>query len=120
MRKYFVQLLAEFQRLGATVVYADFGRIVLGTKKRRIPDALSYVSFVCASLHQKELFRSLELNVQHCWQLLVWLDPANYGGVKGKSDAEKGNEGWFLFSFYFVVKGDYNFRVICIFSLFRK
>jgi DNA polymerase epsilon subunit 1 len=112
--------LAEFQRLGATVVYADFGRIVLGTKKRRIPDALSYVSFVCASLHQKELFRSLELNVQHCWQLLVWLDPANYGGVKGKSDAEKGNEGWFLFSFYFVVKGDYNFRVICIFSLFRK
>ncbi|KAI9558619.1 hypothetical protein GHT06_015407 [Daphnia sinensis] len=92
MRKYFVQLLAEFQRLGATVVYADFGRIVLGTKKRRIPDALSYVSFVCASLHQKELFRSLELNVQHCWQLLVWLDPANYGGVKGKTDSAKEGE----------------------------
>ena len=97
MRKYFVQLLAEFQRLGATVVYADFGRIVLGTKKRRIVDALSYVSFVCASLRQKELFRSLELNVQHCWQLLVWLDPANYGGIKGKVDGEKQNEGW-LFS----------------------
>lgn len=97
MRKYFVQLLAEFQRLGATVVYADFGRIVLGTKKRRIPDALSYVSFVCASLHQKELFRSLELNVQHCWQLLVWLDPANYGGVKGRTDSAKESEGYRVF-----------------------
>lgn len=99
MRKYFVQLLAEFQRLGATVVYADFGRIVLGTKKRLIPDALSYISFVCASLHQKELFRSLELNVQHCWQLLVWLDPANYGGVKGKSESAQENEGKALFIF---------------------
>jgi hypothetical protein len=65
-----------------------------------------------------ELFRSLELNVQHCWQLLVWLDPAIYGGVKGKSDTEKGNEGWFLFSFYFVDKEVYNFRINCIFSLF--
>lgn len=89
MRKYFVQLLAEFQRLGATVIYADFGRIVLGTKKRSISDALSYISFVCASLNQKELFRSLELNVQHCWQMLVWLDPANYGGVKGKAESGK-------------------------------
>lgn len=93
MRKYFVQLLAEFQRLGATVVYADFGRIVLATKKRRVVDALSYVGFVCASLRQKELFRSLELNVQHSWQLLVWLDPANYGGFKGKSDTENDTQG---------------------------
>ena len=91
MRKYFVQLLAEFQRLGATVIYADFGRNVIGTKKRRLDDALPYVNFVCACFHQKELFRSLELNVQHCWQLLVWLDPANYGGVKGKAETQ--NEG---------------------------
>lgn len=89
MRKYFAQLLAEFQRLGATVVYADFGRIVLGTKKRRVDDAISYIGFVCASLRQKELFRSLELNIQHTWQLLVWLDPANYGGVKGKTEEKK-------------------------------
>ena len=105
MRKYFVQLLAEFQRLGATVIYADFGRIVLGTKKRRIPDALSYMSFVCASLRQKELFRSLELNVQHCWQLLVWLDPANYGGIKGSIDAkDQGNQSELnVFFFVFVL-----------------
>ena len=94
MRKYFVQLLAELQRLGATVIYADFGRIVVGTKKRLVADALSYISFVCASLRQKELFRSLELNVQHSWQLLVWLDPANYGGFKGKVKSNpEGGEG---------------------------
>lgn len=92
MRKYFVQLLAEFQRLGVTVVYADFGRVVVGTKKRRVADALSHIGFVCASLRQKELFRSLELNVQHCWQLLVWLDPANYGGFKGKIEGQPGDD----------------------------
>ena len=41
MKKLFMQLISEFKRLGANVVYADFNRIVLCTKKRR------YIQFVC-------------------------------------------------------------------------
>jgi len=38
--------------------------------------------------------RILEFNVQHSWQLLVWLDPANYGGFKGKATSNpEGSEG---------------------------
>ena len=36
MRKLFVQLISEFKRLGAEVVFADFNRIILNTKKRSV------------------------------------------------------------------------------------
>ena len=35
MKKLFYQLIAEFKRLGSTVIYADFNKIILSTKKRR-------------------------------------------------------------------------------------
>ena len=35
MKKLFMQLIGELRRLGASVVYAEFNRIVLCTKKRR-------------------------------------------------------------------------------------
>lgn len=41
-----LRLIAEFKRLGSSVVYANFNRIVLCTKKRRIEDALAYVDYI--------------------------------------------------------------------------
>lgn len=41
-----LRLIAEFKRLGSSVVYANFNRIVLCTKKRRIEDALAYVEYI--------------------------------------------------------------------------
>ena len=35
MSKLFMQLVGEFRRLGSIVVYADFTRIILCTKKRK-------------------------------------------------------------------------------------
>lgn len=40
------RLIAEFKRLGSSVVYANFNRIILCTKKRRVEDALAYVEYV--------------------------------------------------------------------------
>lgn len=42
----FRRLIAEFKRLGSSVVYANFNRIVLCTKKRRIEDAVAYVEYI--------------------------------------------------------------------------
>ncbi|KAB1255676.1 DNA polymerase epsilon catalytic subunit A [Camelus dromedarius] len=42
MKKLFLQLIAEFKRLGSSVVYANFNRIILCTKKRWVEDALAY------------------------------------------------------------------------------
>lgn len=40
------RLIAEFKRLGSSVVYANFNRVVLCTKKRRVEDAIAYVEYI--------------------------------------------------------------------------
>ncbi|XP_069115944.1 LOW QUALITY PROTEIN: DNA polymerase epsilon catalytic subunit A-like [Argopecten irradians] len=84
MKKVFMQLIAEFKRLGSTIVYANFNRIILCTKKRRLVDALSYVEYITNSIKSRELFHLIELSYEQCWEYCIWLDPANYGGVKGR------------------------------------
>ncbi|XP_059531846.1 DNA polymerase epsilon catalytic subunit A isoform X2 [Myotis daubentonii] len=87
MKKLFLQLIAEFKRLGSSVVYANFNRIVLCTKKRRIEDALAYVEYITTSIHSKEIFHSLTISFSRCWEFLLWMDPSNYGGIKGNVPA---------------------------------
>ena len=74
MRKLFLQLIGEFKRLGATVVCANFNRIVLCTKKRSLVDALAYVEYISNSIRAKELFHSIDLEYKQCWEYLLWLD----------------------------------------------
>lgn len=84
MKKLFLQLVAEFKRLGSSVVYANFNRIILSTKKRRVEDAVAYVDYITQSIHSREIFHSLTISFSRCWEFLLWMDPANYGGIKGK------------------------------------
>ncbi|KAJ3603695.1 hypothetical protein NHX12_028439 [Muraenolepis orangiensis] len=84
MKKVFLQLVAEFKRLGSTVVYGNFNRIILCTKKRRTDDAIGYVEYITNSIHSREIFHSLTISFSRCWDFLLWMDPANHGGVKGK------------------------------------
>ncbi|XP_010602547.1 DNA polymerase epsilon catalytic subunit A isoform X3 [Fukomys damarensis] len=84
MKKLFLQLIAEFKRLGSSVIYANFNRIILCTKKRRIEDAIAYVEYITNSIHSKEIFHSLTITFSRCWEFLLWMDPSNYGGIKGK------------------------------------
>ncbi|KAM8886760.1 DNA polymerase epsilon catalytic subunit A [Spinachia spinachia] len=84
MKKVFLQLVSEFKRLGSTVVYGNFNRIMLCTKKRRIDDAIGYVEYITNSIHSREIFHSLSISFSRCWEFLLWMDPSNYGGVKGK------------------------------------
>uniref|UniRef100_A0A3B3CYW5 DNA polymerase epsilon catalytic subunit n=1 Tax=Oryzias melastigma TaxID=30732 RepID=A0A3B3CYW5_ORYME len=88
MKKVFLQLAAEFKRLGSTVVYGNFNRIILCTKKRRIDDAVAYVEYITNSIHCREIFHSLSISFSRCWQFLLWMDPSNYGGVKGKVSSD--------------------------------
>merc|ERR1719318_524136 len=81
MKKLFLQLVAEFKRLGAIVVYADFNKIILNTKKRTVSDAVSYVKYVTDNIKNKEIFHSIEMGMGGVWDVLMWCDPANYGGI---------------------------------------
>ncbi|ELK14230.1 DNA polymerase epsilon catalytic subunit A [Pteropus alecto] len=55
MKKLFLQLIAEFKRLGSSVVYANFNRVVLCTKKRRVEDAVAYVEYITSRCQRRPL-----------------------------------------------------------------
>ncbi|XP_052824360.1 DNA polymerase epsilon catalytic subunit A-like [Octopus bimaculoides] len=84
MRKIFLQLIAEFQRLGSLIVFANFNMILLCTKKQSIDNALSYMNYITSSIKSRNLFHLIEFTVEQCWEYLLWMDSANHGGVKGK------------------------------------
>ena len=73
-----VQLIAEFKRLGSNIVYANFSRMILCTKKRRVVDALAYVEFITNSIRSRELYRLIDVSYTKYWQTLIWMDPVSH------------------------------------------
>ncbi|XP_037918811.1 DNA polymerase epsilon catalytic subunit 1 [Hermetia illucens] len=84
MRKMFLQIIAEFQRLGAKIVYADFNKVIIDSGKKTVVDAIAYADYIVQSLRHKEIFHSIHLSYQQCWEFMLWLDSSNYSGVRGK------------------------------------
>lgn len=84
MRKLFLQIIAEFKRLGAEIIYADFNRIILNSGKKSVVDAIGYVEYIVQSIRNKELFHSVHLSYVQCWDFLMWMDSSNFSGVRGK------------------------------------
>ncbi|EEB91311.1 hypothetical protein MPER_10345 [Moniliophthora perniciosa FA553] len=80
MRKTFVQLLAEFKRLGSHVVYADFSRILLGTSKPP-GTAHAYATYINTAVTSHELFQHIYLRTERFYDYLVFMDQANMGGI---------------------------------------
>ncbi|TDL20354.1 DUF1744-domain-containing protein [Rickenella mellea] len=80
MRKTFIQLLAEFKRLGSNVVYADFSRIVLVTSKPP-GTAHAYATYITSAVTSHELFKHVLLRTDQFYDFLLFMDPANQGGV---------------------------------------
>ncbi|KAF8880545.1 hypothetical protein BD779DRAFT_1548821 [Infundibulicybe gibba] len=80
MRKTFIQLLAEFKRLGSHVIYADFGRILLATSKPP-GTAHAYATYITTAVTSHELFQHIYLNTQRFYDFLMFMDQANMGGV---------------------------------------
>ncbi|KAF7989243.1 hypothetical protein HCN44_007840 [Aphidius gifuensis] len=84
MKKLFVQLIAEFKRLGSIIVFSDFNRILICTKKRKINEALEYTKFVLKTICDKELLHGIGISLLKSWEFLLWLDQSNFAGVIGQ------------------------------------
>jgi DNA polymerase epsilon subunit 1 len=80
MRKTFIQLLAEFKRLGSQVVYADFSRLLLVTSKPP-GTAHAYATYITTAVTSNELFQHMYLNTERFYDFLLFMDQANAGGI---------------------------------------
>lgn len=80
MRKTFIQMLAEFKRLGSHIVYADFSHILLATSKPP-GTAHAYANYITSAVTSNELFQHIYLNTERFYDILLFMDQANMGGV---------------------------------------
>lgn len=65
MKKLSLQLVAELKNMGCTIVYANFNKIVVCTKRRNVDDALANIDFVVNSIRNKEIFHSLDIGYRY-------------------------------------------------------
>ncbi|KAF9543309.1 DNA polymerase epsilon catalytic subunit [Mortierella hygrophila] len=81
MKKVFLQLVAEFKRLGSRVTYGNFNKLTVATSKPSVGNAYAYCSWVIRHIQAKPLFMHIDLMPVHYWEQLLWMDSANYGGI---------------------------------------
>ncbi|KAJ3127228.1 DNA polymerase epsilon catalytic subunit [Nowakowskiella sp. JEL0407] len=81
MRKVFMQLLGEFRRLGATIVHARFNKLIVATSKSNAKAAQGYITYVIQTIHQTPVFALLDLNIKTIYEVVVWMDYYNFGGL---------------------------------------
>ncbi|KAI9486077.1 MAG: hypothetical protein EXX96DRAFT_495723 [Benjaminiella poitrasii] len=98
MKKVFMQLVAEFKRSGATIVFANFHKIVLTTSKETLEGALPYFDYLYRTIQRKQVFELLELKPTLYWNVLLWMDEKNYAGVIASEETDQGppvvNKKW--------------------------
>ncbi|KAF5353867.1 hypothetical protein D9756_007249 [Leucocoprinus leucothites] len=80
MRKVFIQMIAEFKRLGSTIVYADFSNILLATSKPP-GTAYAYATYITTAVTSNELFQHIYMNTERFYDFLIFMDRANMAAV---------------------------------------
>lgn len=80
MRKIFIQMIAEFKRLGSVIVYADFSSIILATSKPP-GTAFAYATYITTAVASNELFHHIYLNTERFYDFLILMDRANMAAV---------------------------------------
>lgn len=88
MQKLVLQLLADIRRLGASVIYADYSKIIICTNKDSLQTAENYIEFITGTIRQNEMYQVLTLTAVQYWNFFVYLDIENYGGVLLEHGAE--------------------------------
>jgi DNA polymerase epsilon subunit 1 len=82
MKRTFLLLLGELQRLGCTIVHATFHKVTISTNKTSLADAEEYVNFVTQTIRkndENEALARVSLRPRMFHTQLVFLDEYNYG-----------------------------------------
>ncbi|XP_050281236.1 DNA polymerase epsilon catalytic subunit A-like isoform X3 [Quercus robur] len=86
MQKVFALLLAEFRKLGATIIFANFSKVIIDTGKFDLSAAKAYCDSLLKTLQKRDLFEWIELEPMNFWHSLLFMDQYNYGGIPAKAD----------------------------------
>jgi len=93
MKKVFALLLAEFRKLGANVIFANFSKIIIDTGKVDLASAHAYCDSLLKTLQTRDLFEWIELEPLHFWHSLLFMDQYNYGGIQAKTQNVDSSDG---------------------------
>ncbi|KAL3319162.1 hypothetical protein Ciccas_002174 [Cichlidogyrus casuarinus] len=88
MKKIFFKLVDELTKASVDVIYGSFNRLVLNAHRSHIDDTIGQIDHLARNLRQKPFFSHLDFHITNAWSFLLWLDPANYAGIKLPIDAE--------------------------------
>ncbi|KAM7522501.1 hypothetical protein LguiA_012403 [Lonicera macranthoides] len=86
MQKVFALLLAEFRKLGAAIIYANFSKVIIDTGKSDLSAARAYCDSLLKALQTRDLFEWIELEPLQFWHSLLFMDQYNYGGIQARVD----------------------------------
>ncbi|OUC43799.1 hypothetical protein D917_09513 [Trichinella nativa] len=82
MKKLYLMLIAELDQMGLQIVHADLNRVILSSGRPKYDDAVAHVDYILRTIQNKEIFSVVDLLKSKIWNLLLWLDENNYGGVE--------------------------------------
>lgn len=88
-KKSLLQLMNEFQNLGSTVTYADRNKLLVRTSKFSPESCYAYGQYVVKAVRKNPIFTYLDLRIDKYWDLLIWMDKHNFGGLACTQIQEK-------------------------------
>ncbi|KAK6456843.1 DNA-directed DNA polymerase epsilon, catalytic subunit A [Scheffersomyces xylosifermentans] len=78
--KALLQLIGEFRRMNAQVVFANRNKMIVQTSKVSVENSYAFGQYILKAARSKPLFNFLDLNIIKYWDILIWMDEHNYGG----------------------------------------
>lgn len=78
--KALLQLVGEFKRMNANVVFANRQKLIIQTTKISVENSYAFGQYIVKATRSKPLFNFLDLRISRYWDILIWMDEFNYAG----------------------------------------
>lgn len=88
-KKSLLQLMNEFHSLGSVVTYADRNRMLIKTTRYSPETCYAYGQYIIKAIRKNLVFTYLDLKIEKYWDLLIWMDRHNFGGLACTDIQEK-------------------------------
>ena len=88
-KKTLLQLMNEFNSLGSSVIFADRNKILVKTNKYAPENCYAYSEYMMKAVKANPLFKYIDLKIEKYWDILIWMDKFNFGGLACNQIEEK-------------------------------